>query len=702
MTISPDSRECRTEMMRAQSMKNLYITTFLFLSLALFSLTSGAEESAIGRRVPDFRLHDFLGAEHDSATWKDRPFVVIAFLGTECPLAKHYGLRLGELARQYAERRVAFVAIDSNQQDTLIEMAQYARVAKIDFPFLKDPRGAMADQFGAQRTPEIFVLDGQRKIRYHGRVDDQYGVGFSRQQSQRDDLVAALDELLAGKEVSTPTTPLAGCHIGRARHTAPRGDITYAKHIAPLIQAHCINCHRPGEIGPFDLSSYEDVVNWSSTIREVVQDRRMPPWHAESGASTFSNDRRLPEQDQRRLFDWIDNGMPEGDPSDLPAARQFAEGWQIAKPDLVLAMDEAYSIPAKGTVEYQFFPIQATFDEDTWIAASEARPGNRAVVHHLILFYVPPGFERRVEEASLRNSIATFAPGMPAWQAPAGMARRIPAGSKLYLQAHYTPNGTPATDLSRIGLVLADPKTVDKQLLTDAIVNVRLQIPPNTDNVLMKAEHSFRRDVQLVSLMPHMHLRGKAFRIESLSPEGERTTLLEVPRYDFNWQNTYVFAEPLLIREGTKLICSAWYNNTDTNPANPDPSQTVRWGDQTWEEMLVAQMETVIADQHLQHGGPKIKSAGNEEFDVTFSYHPATGVQSIHLVGSFNDWKRTENPLVGPDQAGDYSTTIRLKSGSHEYKFLINGTSFKNDPGNLLVRGREENSLITIPEPITR
>ncbi|WP_010581782.1 redoxin domain-containing protein [Schlesneria paludicola] len=683
-------------------MRFLSTMLFAFLNVIAISVAVGADPTAIGRKIGDFKLHDFLGAEHDSADLKDGQFVVVAFLGTECPLAKHYGLRLGELAKRYDGRKVAFVAIDANQQDTLIEMAQYARVAKIEFPFLKDPRNAVADQFAARRTPEIFVLDPQRVVRYHGRVDDQYGVGFSRSQPQREDLVLALDELLSGKDASTPSTPVTGCHIGRARQIAPRGEITYTKHIAPLIQTHCIHCHRAGEIGPFELSCYDDVVNWSSTIREVIEDRRMPPWHADSHAGTFANDRRLPEEDKQRLFAWIDNGMPEGAASDLPAARQFADGWQITQPDLVLSMSEAFSVPAKGTVEYQLFPINVTFEKDMWIAESEARPGNRAVVHHLILFYTPPGFEHPAEAAALQNSIATFAPGMPVWRAASGTARRIPAGSKLYLQAHYTPNGAPATDLSRIGLVFADRKQVDKQLLTDAIINPHLRIPPNTDNVLIKAEHTFRRDMHLISLMPHMHLRGKAFRIESLAPNGERTMLLDVPRYDFNWQNIYSFSKPLTLPAGTKLVCSAWYNNTDKNPSNPDSSQTVEWGDQTWEEMLVAQIETVIADQHLLQGPPQIKSIGTDDYEVTFSYQPTSAAKTVAVVGTFNDWKPTEHPMTGPDATGRYSTTIRLKPGRHEYKFMIDGKILQNDPGNLQIVGRKENNLLRIPEDVAQ
>lgn len=572
----------------------------ILLSSCSSAIGLSAEPSKVGQKIPAFKLHDFRGAEHDAAEWNKNELTVVAFVGVECPLAKLYGPRLVELAEKYQTQKVAFVAIDANEQDTLVEMGRYARDSKIEFPFLKDPANRIADQFGARRTPEVFVLDRNQVVRYRGRIDDQFGVGFSRKEPKRQDLAIALDELLADKAVSESETNAVGCHIGRVHRGTPHGDITYARQIAPLIQNHCVTCHRAGEIGPFELNTHADVVNWSSTIREVVKDERMPPWHAKSDAGTFENDRRLTDQEKKLLFDWIDNGMPEGDSKDLPEPKQFVDGWQIPKPDLVLEMKKPYTIPATGTVEYQYFEIGTPFEEDKWVVASEARPGNRSVVHHLILFYVPPNFQRRVEEASLRNSIATFAPGIPAWTAPKGMARRIPAGSKLYLQAHYTPNGVETTDLSKMGFVFTDAKSVEKELMTEAVVNMRLRIPANEDNVLMKAEYRTPRDIQLISFLPHMHLRGKAFRIESEDASGNRKLLLDVPRYDFNWQNTYIFKQPVTLNKGSKLHCSAWYDNSDKNPSNPDPTKTVTWGDQTWEEMLVAQFESVLVDQDLR------------------------------------------------------------------------------------------------------
>jgi thiol-disulfide isomerase/thioredoxin len=673
----------------------VFVLTIALAACCTFKLAAD-ENSPIGRKIEDFSLHDCLGASRDLEEWNDRELVVVAFLGTECPLARLYGPRLAELAAAYEPKKVGFLAIDANQQDTLAEMAHYARVLKIEFPFLKDPANAVADSFGAVRTPEVFVLDKQHVVRYRGRIDDQYGVGVNRSEPKHRDLAAALDDLLAGKEVAMPVTQAAGCHIGRKNRRPEKGEITYSRDIAPLIEKHCVACHRPGEIAPFTLTSHEDLVNWNATIREVVAEQRMPPWHADAETGKFINDRRLAESDKKLLFDWMDNGMPAGNSADLPAPRQYTEGWQIPEPDLVVEMPRPYTVPARGTVEYQYFPLDLTFDEDQWVVAAEARPGNRTVVHHLILLFIPPGAKYGPPEAALFNAIATFAPGMPAWQARPGMAKRIPAGSKLYFQVHYTPNGDEATDLSRAGITFTDAKNVEKQLRTDAAVNIRLQIPPRQDNVRINAEYGFGRDMRIVSVLPHMHLRGKAFRIEAVDRDGKRELVLDVPRYDFNWQNTYVFAEPLRMREGSMLQCVATYDNSENNPANPDPAKSVKWGDQTWEEMLVAQFEAVLDDQDLRLGGPKVMTATGDEYEVEFTFRPNIPAEAVYLAGEFNEWKPDGHKMEGPDKTGAYLTRLKLKAGTHEYKFVINSKTWRADPGNPDFAGEYANSVLRI------
>ncbi|MGH7139736.1 MAG: redoxin domain-containing protein, partial [Pirellulales bacterium] len=517
-------------------------------------------------------------------------------------------------AREYEAKGVTFVGIDANRQDTLQEMAHYARTHNIDFTFLKDAGNKVADQFGAVRTPEVFLLDQRRVVRYWGRIDDQFGIGYARPIPDHRFLANAIDAVLAGKEAPAPTTKALGCHIGRISRTAPSGDVTYTKHIAPILNAHCVRCHRAGEIGPFTLGSYEDVVGWTDTIREVITEGRMPPWHANPQFGHFRNDARLPNDAKELIFKWIDNGAPEGDAADLPQPPQFVEGWRIGQPDLVFSMPKPFTVPAKGVVPYQHFVTEVTFDEDKWIQAAEVRPGNRAVVHHLIIYYVPPGTEKQKPEAVLFNSLAAYSPGMPASNFRLGHAKHVPKGSKLIIQCHYTHNGTEQTDQSVAGIIFADPASVKKQLLTQLCINFKLNIPPGEANYGAEADYRFDQDAYLYSLLPHMHLRGKSFRFDARYPDGSMETLLDVPRYDFNWQNSYVFDEPKRMPEGTVMHCTAVFDNSAENLMNPDPTIAVRWGDQTWEEMMVGTFETTRADQDLSLGAPTARRLDSGDF----------------------------------------------------------------------------------------
>ncbi|MCU0880290.1 MAG: redoxin domain-containing protein [Pirellulaceae bacterium] len=442
------------------------------------------QSNPVGRTIADFELPDHLGTAHKLSEWADRKAIVVAFLGVECPLAKLYGPRLEELSAKYAKEGVAFVAINSNQQDSLPEIAHYVREHKLEFPVLKDPGNKIADQFGATRTPEVFLLDAERRVRYWGRIDDQYGVGYVRNAATSHDLKTALDELLAGKEITHPARESVGCFIGKVRRTEPQGTITYTEHVASIVHKHCVRCHRPGEVAPFSLTSYEDVQSWAETIDEVVDAGRMPPWHADPKHGQFWNDARLPDEAKETLRAWIRNGCPQGDLAKLPKLPEFTAGWQIPQPDVVYKMPAPFAVPAKGVVEYQHFSIDPGFKEDMWVKAAEARPGNRAVTHHLIAFFHPPGSEEWEPLAPLSNSIAGFAPGMPPAIYPEGAYRRIPAGSKIVIQAHYTPNGTAQTDLSEVGLVFAKPAEVKREFSVAAVLNFRFLIPPGAANQL--------------------------------------------------------------------------------------------------------------------------------------------------------------------------------------------------------------------------
>jgi peroxiredoxin len=593
------------------SVRTVGLAWIVLLAVALLDLPSsragekpaGAERA--GRAIAPFTLKDYVGKEWSLDDFRDSRVVVVAFLGNECPLVGHYAGRLVELHGRYKDRGVAFVGINANQQDSLAAMAHFARTRRVEFPLLKDAGNRVADQFAAERTPEVFVLDADRKVRYVGRIDDQYTYGVQRPRATREYLAEALDALLAGKSPSTASTETVGCLIGRVFTSQKPSEVTYSRQISRILQNRCVECHRPGQIGPFSLTSYREVVGWAEMIDEVVQQRRMPPWHADPKYGHFANDARLAEEDRELIRRWVAAGAPEGDPAELPPPRKFAEGWQIGRPDKIIYMaDKPFQVPARGEVKYQYFIVDPGFTDDMWIAAAECRPGNRAVVHHIIVG-VLTGDRRLVGSAEDRSDwLAATAPGARPLLLGEGYAKLIPAGAKLVFQLHYTPNGTAQEDRSSIGLVFADPATVKRIVTTQKAATRRLVIPPGDPNHRVDASHVFASDTLLMAMFPHMHLRGKSFRYTAVYPDGKGEILLDVPRYDFNWQNSYELVEPKLMPKGTRLECVAHFDNSESNLANPDPTATVRWGDQTWEEMMIGYFAAAPAEENAPIRSP--------------------------------------------------------------------------------------------------
>jgi len=395
---------------------------------------------------------------------------------------------------------------------------------------------------------------------------------------------------------------------------------TFSADVAPILYNNCATCHRPGEIAPMSLLTYEQTRPWAKSIKEKVALGQMPPWHATQPRGTFSNDRRLSDADRDTLIRWASNGAPQGDPKDLPPVPKFTEGWEIGQPDQVFTMEKAYDVPGRGTIDYQYVNIPTNLSEDKWIQAIEVRPGVRRVVHHVLVFSKEPGTKPRpaafgvlipkplakpgddpdhpkpAPNVSPGILIATTAPGTNAMTFAPGRAMRIPAGSTLVLQLHYTANGTAASDRTSVGVIFAK-EPPRQEIRSSAFMNGTLKLPPGSSDTEVDSAIQFLEDSHITALFPHTHLRGKSWEYRLTYPDGRSEVVLTVPKYDFNWQTYYVFTKPLAAPKGSRLEAFAHYDNSTENKWNPDPTIEVHWGEQTWEEMQYSGITYFVDEQ---------------------------------------------------------------------------------------------------------
>ena len=388
-------------------------------------------------------------------------------------------------------------------------------------------------------------------------------------------------KLTAAFALLIPTSALFAANTGN-------GAPTYAKDVAPIMMNRCVGCHRPGEAAPMAFTSYKETRPWAKAIKGAVVARKMPVWLADPAHGEFRNDRRMSEGEIATIAAWVDAGAPEGDPKLTPKSPVFPDGWNIGKPDQVFDMGADFNIPKEGTIPYKYFTVDPNFTEDKWVEAAEIRPSQRQVVHHVIVFIVEPGGGSAGQrgEGAGGNMLTGFAPGEQPLRLEPGTAKLIKAGSKLRFQVHYTANGTPATDRTQVAMRFAK-ETPKFQALVGSAINFSFRIPAGSDNHEVKSSFTLKRDIDVVSWMPHMHVRGKSFQFTVVYPDGRSEVALNVPKYDFNWQLGYELAKPIHLPAGTRIDCVAHFDNSVNNKYNPDPSKEVKWGDQTWEEMMI-------------------------------------------------------------------------------------------------------------------
>ena len=424
------------------------------------------------------------------------------------------------------------------------------------------------------------------------------------------------------------TFSVVGCLVAAAfflsltsgdAYVSPTAPVTFTKDVAPIIQKNCVTCHRPGQIAPMSLLSYKDVRPWAKSIREVVVERRMPPWFADARYGEFSNDCRLSQKEIDTLVAWVSDGALEGDPKEMPPAPKFTDDWLIGKPDVILSMTEEYQVPAEGVIPYKFFAVPTNFKEDRYVQLAEIKQGNRTLVHHVIVDVrypeqgvLPAGEIRPEGLAGARpqgrgnaragdsdGRLVGWAPGEAPLILRPGQAKLIKAGSVLVFQVHYTTNGVAGKDRTSLGLIFSRTP-VEKRVITAGAAATTLAIPPGDPNYEAASTLAFKEDSHIDSLHPHMHFRGKDFQYRLVYPDGTSKVLLSVPRYDFNWQMTYFFKEPIAAPKGSRLECLAHYDNSTANKYNPDPTRLVQWGPQTWEEMMIGYVDYTLDGQNLR------------------------------------------------------------------------------------------------------
>ncbi len=548
------------------------------------------------------------GRSYDAAAIRAPGLTVVCFLGTECPLAKLYTVRLMQLKKTLAQQQVRFVGLFPNVQDSQSDLRAFSVAHKIDFPIGKDDDQRIANSVGVQRTPAVFLVrNTDLQILYRGRIDDQYSPGISRAAPTRRDLQIAIEQNRSGQPVAVAVTEPEGCLIGR-NHLA-KGNrkpepgsmpdsgptVTWANQVSRVLRKNCLECHRAGEIGPFSMEEYEDVVGWADMMMETIGQKRMPPWHADPDVGEFINQRTMSQSDIDTLQRWIDQGMPFGDRNQLPRTATGNGGWNLPKsPDLVIPMaSTAFSVPADGVVEYQYFVVDPEFETDRWVVAAEVRPGNRSVVHHSIVFIRPPDGTTPAGVGWL----GAYVPGQRPLNFNPHRARFVPAGSRLVFQQHYTTTGKPEEDVTSVGLVFADEEEIDTELITLMAINQNFEIKPHEKSHRVTARISnFGKNRKLISVSPHMHFRGKSFKAwlelsSDTNPEAKESgaeLLIHVPRYDFNWQHVYQFSDQRSLDDVSAVRVEVEFDNSRSNPFNPDPDAWVMWGDQTFEEMAVA------------------------------------------------------------------------------------------------------------------
>jgi peroxiredoxin len=595
----------------------LALSWLMLLPASLLGAENTPSTDKIGKKIERVSFRDAAGKTFSLTDLKNKEAIVAIFLSFDCPVSTSYSQTLADLHKTYQARGVAFLGITANDDEDAAQAARHAAEYKIPFSVYKDEGKAAADAFKAEITPEAFVLDRHFILRYRGRIDNGYAARLKRNYTvTRHDLKQALDEVLADKPVTEPATVAIGCPIPRDIESKKTiGTVAFYRDVLPILQNNCQSCHRPGEVGPFSLITYRQAVNWAGDIKEYTQKRKMPPWKPTEGPA-FLNERKMSDKDIATLAAWVDNGTPKGDPAEAPPPRRFVQGWQMGQPDLILSPGDDFQVGPSGNDIFRCFVMPTNLPEDKYVTALEVRPSNPRVVHHALLFIDSAGQGRKLELKEKekdqkpgsvdqgpgyssamgvgflpRGALGGWAPGQLGRHLPEGSGHFLPKDSDVVMQVHYHRDGRLEKDRTQVGLYFAK-KPVSKPFQGFVIAGGgqgRLRffaIPAGAADHRIHGSLWVEQDFLLHSVMPHMHLIGKAIKITMTPPEGSTQTLVSIPDWNYNWQETYFFKEPIPVKSGTRFDIEAFYDNSPSNPNNPNhPPKIVTFGEQTTNEM---------------------------------------------------------------------------------------------------------------------
>ncbi|MCR5878747.1 redoxin domain-containing protein [Phenylobacterium sp. J367] len=545
--------------------------------------------------VDNFRLVTAAGRSEDLYRYQDAKAVVIVMHALGSPEVRKNAPALAALAAKYEPQGVKVLMLNSTAKDSReAVLAETNALGLGAVPVMMDENLLVGDQLGATRVSEVFVIDPKSwKTVYHGALTAP-GKG--------DVAAKALDAVIAGRPVAIAQVPATGAAISfpdRSPAAQARfAKISYAKEIVPILEDKCVACHQQGGIAPFAFDSYEKVKGFSPMIRETIRTDRMPPWDVDPKVGHFKNDKSLTPAEIKTLVRWIEAGAPRGEGADrLAQVKHVAPDWPLGKPDMVIEIP-SFVIPAQGIVDYQYPVMDNPLKEGRWLKASTARVQQRQGVHHILSGYIPPGQDKLGGMANWGGSVGGYTVGMESIVQPPGIGSYIPAGGSIGYQMHYTPFGKEVNSTQQIGLYFYKPGEMpDLVMRENTIVQSFIKIPANAEAHEETSYLEFPHEALLYSAVVHAHYRGTYSNLKIRYPDGTEKMLLNVPKYDFNWQRMYEFAEPIKVPAGSKLIATYIYDNSKRNPANPDPSQEVVWGDQSFEEMFFTQLRYRWVDE---------------------------------------------------------------------------------------------------------